>query len=94
MIGIELSPAAARDLDRIVDFLMLHDPDHASERKAELMASLRVLTYAPEIGRPAMAGTRELVVGKAARGYVVRYRYLPRVATALVVAIHHQRESR
>ena len=94
MIGVELSPAAARDLDRITDFLFEHDPDHAAERKSELIASLRVLTYAPEIGRPASAGSRELVVGKAARGCVVRYRYLPRVAIALVVAIRHQRESR
>jgi plasmid stabilization system protein ParE len=77
-----------------MDFLMVHDPDHALERKAELMTSLRVLTYAPEIGRPVTAGARELVVGKAARGYVVRYRYLPRVAVALVLAIRHQRESR
>ena len=94
MISVELTFAAARDLDRITDFLLSHDPDHALERKAELMASLRVLTYAPEIGRPATAGVRELVVGKAARGYVVRYRYLPRVAVALILAIRHQRASR
>lgn len=94
MISVELSAAAARDLDRIVGFLMTHDPDNALERKAELIAALRVLTYAPEIGRPAAAGTRELVVGKGARGYVVWYRYLPRVAIALVMALRHQRESR
>ena len=94
MISVELTLAAARDLDRITDFLMAHDPDHAVERKAELMASMRVLTFAPEIGRPVPTGARELVVGKAARGYVVPYRYLPRVAIALIIAIRHQREDR
>lgn len=94
MIRVELSAAAALDLDRITDFLLAHDPDNARARKAELIAALRVLTYAPEIGRPASAGVRELVLGKAARGYVARYRYLPRVRVVLVVALRHQREFR
>ena len=93
MTRVELNADAVRDLDRIADFLMAHDPGSALERKNELIAALRLLTYAPEIGRPAPAGTRELIVGKRARGYVVRYRYLPRVEVALVVAIRHQRES-
>lgn len=93
MTRVELNADAARDLDRIADFLMAHDPDNALERKNELMAALRVLTYSPAIGRPAPAGTRELIVGKRARGYVVRYMYLPRVEVALVIAIRHQRES-
>lgn len=94
MTAVELSRGAIEDLDRITDFLMMHDADNAIERKDELLAALRVLTYAPEIGRRAEAGTRELVVGRAARGYVVRYRYLPRADVAMVMSIRHQRESR
>jgi plasmid stabilization system protein ParE len=51
-----------------------------------------VLTHAPEIGRPAGAGTWELVIGRGSRGYVARYRYLPPVDLAIVLAVTHQRE--
>ncbi|KQV86813.1 type II toxin-antitoxin system RelE/ParE family toxin [Pelomonas sp. Root1237] len=94
MTSVELGRGAIDDLDRITDFLMAHDADNAVERKDELLDALRVLTYAPEIGRRAGTGTRELVVGRAARGYVVRYRYVPRADVAVVISIRHQRESR
>ncbi|CAM4009529.1 type II toxin-antitoxin system RelE/ParE family toxin [Roseateles saccharophilus] len=94
MTSIEFERGALRDLDRITDFLMTHDADHALERKDELLAGILVLRHAPEIGRRASTGTRELVIGRAARGYVVRYRYLQRADLAVVVAIRHQRESR
>lgn len=94
MTAVELARGAIDDLDRITDFLMAHDADNAVERKDELLAALRVLTYAPEIGRRGGSGTRELVIGRAARGYVARYRYLPGADVAIVLSIRHQRESR
>ncbi|MEO6281520.1 type II toxin-antitoxin system RelE/ParE family toxin [Roseateles sp.] len=94
MTGVEFQRGALTDLDRITDFLMAHDPDNALDRKDDLIGALRVLTHAPEIGRRVGAGTRELVVGRGARGYVVRYRYMPRTDVAVIVAIRHQRESR
>ena len=84
MTAVELERGAIDDLDRITDYLMRHDADNAVERKDELLAALRVLTYAPEIGRRSGAGTRELVVGRAARGYVVRYRYSSSTSRAWV----------
>ncbi|MFG6432539.1 type II toxin-antitoxin system RelE/ParE family toxin [Roseateles sp. LYH14W] len=93
MTRVEFQRGALNDLARITDFLMAHDPDNALDRKDELIAALRVLTHAPEIGRRVDVGTRELVVGRGARGYVVRYRYIPRADVAVIVAIRHQRES-
>jgi hypothetical protein len=45
------------------------------------------------IGRPVSAGTRELVIGRRARGYVAVYRYIEVVDTVFVLAIRSQREA-
>jgi plasmid stabilization system protein ParE len=94
MSRIKLSTSALRDLDRIREFLLTHDPQHEPERVQELLAALQVLTYAPEIGRRISPERRELVIGKNARGYVAQYRYLRPTDTVLIMVVRHQRESR
>lgn len=94
MTRLVLMPAALADLERIRDFLLVHDPDNAEERLLELTVALDVLTHAPEIGRRAGQRARELVIGRAARGYVARYEYVPRLETAFILQVRHQRESR
>lgn len=93
MTRIQLAAQALGDLDRIREFLLTHDPRHEAERIQELLTSLDVLTHAPEIGRLVAAGARELVIGRGARGYVARYRYLPRMNIAIILGVRHQRES-
>ena len=93
MTRVVLMPAALTDLERIRDFLHMHDPDNTEERIDELIAALDVLMHAPEIGRRAGGRYRELVIGRAARGYVARYEYAPRIDTAFVMQVRHQRES-
>jgi toxin ParE1/3/4 len=92
MTRIQLAAQALGDLDRIRDILLSHDPDHEAERIQELLIALDVLTHAPEIGRPVAAGTRELIIGRGARGYVARYRDLSPMDIAIVLAVRHQRE--
>lgn len=94
MVQVQFTPVALADLERIRDFLREHDPDNIEERIDELLDGLDVLTHAPEIGRRSGAKSRELVIGRAARGYVVRYQYLQRLDTVFVLHVRHQRESR
>lgn len=94
MTAVQFTTFALADLDRIRDFIQVHDPDNLEDRIDELLDGLDVLTHAPDIGRRAGARQRELVIGRAARGYVVRYEYMPRIDTVFVTRVHHQRESR
>lgn len=58
--------------------------------------SFRLTTYSntdPLIGRPVSVDTRELVIGRRARGYVALYRYIEQIDTVFVLAIRSQREA-
>ena len=44
------------------------------------------------IGRPVQGGKRELVIGRAARGYVALYHYIEAMDTVFVLAVRSQRE--
>lgn len=94
MTRIKLAANAFRDLARIREVLLAHDPQNEPERMQELLAALQVLTYAPEVGRRVSPDRRELVIGKRARGYVAQYRYMTPTDTVLIMAVRHQRESR
>jgi len=94
MTAVQFTPLALADLERIRDFLRVHDPDNIEDRIDELLEGLDVLTHAPEIGRRAGPRSRELVISRGARGYVVRYEYLSRIDAVFVTRVRHQRESR
>ena len=42
----------------------------ASQRMREILEAIQILTHSPLIGRPVKDGKRELVIGRATRGYV------------------------
>lgn len=46
----------------------------------------------PLIGRPAEAGTHELVIARGRTGYVALYDWLEAIDTAVILALRHQRE--
>ncbi len=93
MTRIEIVPEVFDDFDRFFDFIAQFDVDAAPERIAEILEALQILATSPMIGRPVKGGKRELVIGKASRGYVALYRYLAQLDTAFVLAIRSQRES-
>ncbi|HEY8876767.1 MAG TPA: type II toxin-antitoxin system RelE/ParE family toxin [Roseateles sp.] len=93
MTRVKLAASALRDLERIREFLLTHDEQNEPERMQEFLAGLNVLTYAPEIGRRVQPDRRELVIGRAARGYVAQYRYIRSIDTVMIMAVRHQRES-
>ncbi len=93
MTRIELAPEVLDDFDRIFDHSTAFEIDDAPERIEQIVLSLEVLTHSPLIGRKLRGGLRELVIGKAARGYVALYRYVPTLDTVFLLAIRGQRES-
>jgi toxin ParE1/3/4 len=93
MARIELAPEIQEDFDRILDHLSEHAVDDAPGRIREIIQAIDVLQHNPLIGRSVFANTRELVIGRSARGYVALYRYIEEADTVVVLAIRSQREA-
>ena len=93
MARIELAPEVLEDFDRFIDHLVRHEVNDAPARIAHIVQALDVLSHSPLIGRPAQGGMRELVIGRASRGYVVLYRYVRDIDTVFVLAARSQREA-
>ncbi len=93
MASIELVPRIQEDFDRILDHLLEHSVANASDRIGEIIRAIEVLQTSPFIGRIAFGGTRELVIGRRARGYVASYKYIEPLDTVFVLAIRSQREA-
>jgi toxin ParE1/3/4 len=93
MARIELVPEIQDDFDRILDHLPEHAVEDAPGRIREIIQAINVLQHNPLIGRPVSADTRELVIGRRARGYVALYRYIEQADTVFVLAIRSQREA-
>jgi toxin ParE1/3/4 len=92
MTRIELAPEVFDDFDRFFDYIAKHDPGSAPERIGEILDAVQILSHSPQIGRPVKGGKRELVIGRASRGYVALYQYVATIDTAFVLAVRSQRE--
>lgn len=93
MARIELAPAIGLDFDRILEHLQQHDVADAADRIADIVRAIDVLKHNPLIGRPTSTGSRELIIGRRAGGYVALYHYIEPVDTVFVLAIRGQREA-
>ena len=93
MPRIQLAPDVLDDFDRFFDHQARHGIQDTPERIAEIIEAIQLLAHSPLIGRKAKGGKRELVVGRASRGDVALYRYVPDVDTVFVLAIRSQREA-
>lgn len=93
MARVELALELQDDFDRIFDHLSEYAVDDAPGRIREIIQAIDVLQYNPLIGRTASADTRELVIGRSARGYMALYRYIEPVDTVFVLVIRGQREA-
>jgi toxin ParE1/3/4 len=90
---IELAPAIQDDFDRIFEHLSKYAVEDVPGRIREIIQAIDVLQYNPLIGRVVSADTRELVIGRRARGYLALYRYIEPADTVFVLAIRSQREA-
>jgi toxin ParE1/3/4 len=93
MARIELAPEIRDDFDRILEHLAERAVEDASGRIREIIQAIDVLRHNPLIGRPVPADTREMVIGRNARGHVALYRYIEPLNTVFVLAIRSQREA-
>ena len=93
MTRIEIAPEVFDDFDRFFDYIAQFDVGGAPERIGEILEAVQILATSPLIGRPVKGGKRELVIGRASRGYVALYRYVAPLDTVFVLAIRSQRES-
>lgn len=93
MPRIELAAEVLDDFDRIFDHLAFHGTPDIADRISAISSAFQVLTHSPLIGRKTKGGKRELVIGRASRGYVALYRYVQSIDTVFILAIRSQRES-
>ncbi len=92
MTRIELAPEVFDDFDRFFDHIAQFDPGSAPERIGAIIDAIQILRHSPQMGRPVQGGKRELVIGRAARGYVALYHYIEAIDTVFVLAVRSQRE--
>jgi plasmid stabilization system protein ParE len=92
MTRIELAPQVLDDFDRFFDHVAQFDAGSAPQRIGEILEAIQILTHSPWIGRPVKDGQRELVIGRATRGYVALYRYVAAIDTVFLLAVRAQRE--
>ena len=93
MTRIELAPAVFDDFDRFFSHIAQFEVGSAPQRIAEIVDAAQILATSPLIGCPVKGGRRELVIGRASRGYVALYRYVAPIDTVFVLAMRSQRES-
>ena len=93
MTRIEIAPEVFEDFDRFFDFIAQFDVGSAPERIGEIIAAVPILETSPLMGRPVKGGMRELMIGRASRGYIALYRYVAPIDTVFVLAMRSQRES-
>jgi toxin ParE1/3/4 len=93
MTRIELAPEVFDDFDRFFEHMARYDVGAAPERIGEILEAVQILTHSPLLGRSVRDGKRELVIGRASRGYVALYRYVASIDTVFLLAVRSQRES-
>lgn len=84
---------ALSDLERIFEFLALHDPALSEAAGHEIVDATAILQRHLMIGRPVQGSLRELVISWGRTGYVALYRFLPEEDRIDVLTIRHQREA-
>jgi plasmid stabilization system protein ParE len=101
LFGVEMTPQAEDDLERLFEFLVvrsetLEELDHAQHVLHQLRISIKKrLAENPwayrKAGDARRTTRRELIVGLGSTGYVALYEILPG-REVRVLAIRHQRE--
>lgn len=92
MTRIELAPEVFDDFDRFFEHIAQFDASSALQRIGDILEAIQILIHSPLIGWPVKGGKRELVIGRATRGYVVLYRYVAAIDAVFVLAVRAQRE--
>jgi plasmid stabilization system protein ParE len=87
------TPAAVRDIERLVDFLLNEDRAAALEASALITHAVAMLERHPLVGRVSADTLRELVISRGHSGYLALYDYDPFADVVLIPGVRHQREA-
>ncbi len=72
---------------------MQHGVLEAADRIQDIVSAIDVLARNPMLGRKTKTGRRELVIGRASRGFVAFYAYEEQLDLVLVLAVRGQKEA-
>ncbi len=92
-IRVQVAESAWADLDVLLDFLQQQGDPGAADLVRFILDGLDVLTHQPGVGRPVGQGMRELILHRGHSGYLVKYRYMPHLASVRVLRLRHQRQA-
>ncbi len=92
-MNVRWSDGALEDLERLYDFIALHNADAAQKAMHTIFEAVALLGNYPEAGRirPSNRQFREFAVKFGARGYMVRYRIHDDVV--IIVRVWHVHEN-
>jgi plasmid stabilization system protein ParE len=90
---VHITTRALTDLERLFEFIAVHNPKRARERTLSVRRAFELLSDHPLLGRPAEDGRRELILSRGKYGYVAKYRWVPAEDVALILAVGHQLEA-
>ncbi|MGP1682275.1 MAG: type II toxin-antitoxin system RelE/ParE family toxin [Giesbergeria sp.] len=93
MTRVELASEVLGDFERFFDHIAQYDPGSAPARIGAIVDAIQILSHSPQMGRLVQGGKRELVIGRATRGYVALYHYLEAMDTVFVLAVCSLREA-
>lgn len=92
---LEISDAAAADLERLRLFLADRNPAATQRAIAALIAAIDSLTAFPDRGRASgVSGLRDLIVPFGRSAYVVRFEHDSQWQRIVIVRVWHGREAR
>ena len=93
MARIIYSKRALDDLERLVDFLLGHDPNIVLKTVDLIEEAILLLAQHPLIGRPIKNELRELAISRGNTGYIALYSFEEVHDAILILGIRHQREA-
>jgi plasmid stabilization system protein ParE len=93
MARVQITTRALADLERLFDFIAIHNPKRAHERMLSVRRAFDLLSDHPLLGRPAEDGRRELVLSRGRYGYVAKYRWARADDVVLILVVRHQLEA-
>ena len=92
MARIIYSGRALADLERLFEFLAVHDHQAAMISAERISQGIDILQNHPHIGRPVAHGLRELILSRDRTGYVALYHFDKARDIVRILTIRHQRE--
>jgi plasmid stabilization system protein ParE len=93
MAGVEVTPEAQADLERLFELIAERDPALARKRLVSVRQALNLLGDHSLMGRQADGGQRELILLRGRAAYIARYFYLPSEDVVFVLRVRDQHEA-